>query len=253
MSSRSSGAPAAASAAAPSGPWREPLRLAQVGAAFAMATALAILLLDAPLAHLLDRWVPAAFWGKLLELLEWPAGLQLRKRVYLIGPGDGLFELNATRWAFALALAAITAVTLAVPRWRHTSRAWAFVFLTHFLARHAMVEIKEATERLRPSEWLAAGGSGATFWIKGGLSFPSGHVTYFLSLLLPAALVLGKRWMAPLLGVAVLVAACRVAENAHFASDVLGAVALVALVAAAVSAALALVQRRIARGGAAVS
>lgn len=214
----------------------EPMTLAKVSAAFAVATALAIAVVDAPLARLLDRWVPAAFWGKLLELLEWPAGLQLKKRVYLIGP----IELNATRWAYALGLGLITALTLAVPRWRHTARAWAFIFFTHLIARHAMVEIKEATERLRPSEWLAAGG-GATFWIKGGLSFPSGHVTYFLSLLLPAGIVLGKRWLAPLLGVVAVVAACRVAENAHFASDVLGAVALVTLVAGAVAgAALAL-------------
>jgi membrane-associated phospholipid phosphatase len=211
---------------------RPPAAVLRWGVFFFVATALAIVVLDAPLARLLDRWVPAAFWAKLLLLLEWPALLQLDKRVYLIGP----IELNATRWAFALLLGAITLTSLAVPRFRPAARAWAFVFFTHLLARLAMVEIKEATERLRPSEWLAAGG-GPTFWVKGGLSFPSGHVTYFLSLLLPAAVVF-PRWRAPLLAIVALVAACRVAENAHFASDVTGAVALVCLVCFAVAAAL---------------
>jgi membrane-associated phospholipid phosphatase len=209
-----------------------PVALLQWGAAFAFATALAIFVLDAPLARLLAQWEPASFWGKLLTVLEWPAGLQLKKRVYLIGP----IELNATRWAGALLLGAGTAGSLAVPRFRAAARGWALVFFTHLLARLAMVEIKEATERLRPAEWLNAGG-GPTFWVKGGLSFPSGHVTYFLSLLLPAAIVF-PRWRKPLLAIVALVAACRVAENAHFASDVLGAVALVCLVCFAVAAAL---------------
>jgi membrane-associated phospholipid phosphatase len=206
------------------------------GAFFFVATALAIVALDAPLARWLGQWEPASWWGKLLTVLEWPAGLQLKKRVYLIGPiGIGI-ELNATRWAIALLLGAITAVSLVVPRLRPAARGWAFVFFTHLIARLAMVELKEATGRLRPSEWLTAGG-GPTFWSEGGLSFPSGHVTYFLSLLLPAALVF-PRWRTPLLAIVALVAACRIAENAHFASDVTGAVALVCLVCFAVAAVL---------------
>ena len=209
-----------------------PAALLRWGAFFTVATALAIVALDAPMARLLGHWEPASFWGELLTVLEWPALLQLKKRVYLIGP----FELNATRWAFALGLGAITAISLAVPRFRPAARGWAFVFFTHLIARLAMVELKETTERLRPSEWLAAGG-GPTFWVKGGLSFPSGHVTYFLSLLLPAAIVF-PRWRKPLLAIVALVAACRIAENAHFASDVTGAVALVCGVCFAVAAAL---------------
>lgn len=200
-----------------------------------MATAAAIALLDAPMARWLGQWEPAAFWGQLLAVLEWPAALSLKKRVYLIGP-HGLIELNATRWAYALGLGAVAVVTLVVPRFRGAARAWCFVALVHLISRLAMVEIKEATGRLRPSEWLAGGG-GDTFFREGGLSFPSGHVTYFLSLLLPLAIVrprLGK----PLLAIVGIVAACRIAENAHFASDVLGAVALVCLVSFAVAAAL---------------
>lgn len=221
-----------ASSVSPAWTARPPLYVLKAGVAFAVATALAILVLDAPLARWLAQWEPASFWGKLLTILEWPAGLQLDKRVYLIGP----IELNATRWAYALGLGAVTLISLVVPRFRPAARAWAFVFFTHLLARLAMVELKEGTERLRPSEWLAAGG-GPTFWIKGGLSFPSGHVTYFLSLLLPAAVVF-PRWRWPLLALVALVAACRVAENAHFASDVFGAVALVCLFCFAVAAAL---------------
>ncbi len=202
-------------------------------AGFAVATVIAIFAFDAPLARWLDQWEPAALWGQVLAVLEWPAGLALKKRIYLMGP----VELNVTRWAYALVLGAVAAATLVVPRWRRWARLWSFVALAHLSSRLAMVELKEATERLRPSEWLAAHG-GATFLREGGLSFPSGHVTYFLSLLLPATLVLvpRHRWAPALLSIVAIVAACRVAENAHFASDVLGAVALVCGICAALAA-----------------
>jgi membrane-associated phospholipid phosphatase len=222
-----------------SGSWADvlPVEVLKAGLAFAALTALAIAVLDAPLARFLGQWEPPAFWGKLLELLEWPAGLQLEKRVYLIGPDFlGPIELNVTRWAYALGLGAIALVTLIVPRLRGAARAWCFVALAHLLSRLAMVELKESTGRLRPSEWLAAGG-GPTFFREGGLSFPSGHVTYFLSLLLPLAIV-APRLRRPALAVVALVAACRVAQNAHFASDVTGAVALVCFICFALAALL---------------
>lgn len=222
-----------------SGSWVDllPLGVLKTGLAFAALTAVAIAFLDAPLARWLAQWEPSPLWGKLLTALEWPAGLQLKKRVYLIGPDFlGPLELNATRWAYALGLGAVALVTLLVPRLRGAAPAWCFAALAHLASRLAMVELKEGTGRLRPEEWLAAGG-GPTFFREDGLSFPSGHVTYFLSLLLPLAIVaprLGK----PLLLLVALVAACRVAENAHFASDVTGAVALVCLICFALAAAL---------------
>jgi membrane-associated phospholipid phosphatase len=59
-------------------------------------------------------------------------------------------------------------------------------------------------------------------------------VTYYFGLVLPLVLVLPRpaRW---LLLIPALVATCRVAVNAHFLSDVFGAVALVLAVAAALS------------------
>lgn len=221
------------------GSWADllPLGTLKTGVAFAALTALAIAFLDAPVARWLAQWEPSPYWGKLLTALEWPAALSLEKRVYLIGPDFlGPLELNATRWAYALGLGAIALVALAVPRWRGAARAWCFVALAHLLSRLAMVELKEGTERLRPSEWLAAGG-GPTFFREDGLSFPSGHVTYFLSLLLPLAIV-APRLGRPLLVVVALVAACRVAENAHFLSDVTGAVALVCTICFALAALL---------------
>ena len=207
-----------------------PLQLLGWASGFAAVTALCILALDGIAARELAKWEPASEWQTLLHILETPAGLTLEKREISLG----FTELNVTRWAYALGLGLIALVTLAVPRLRRFAHIWCFVTLAHLISRLAMVELKEGTERLRPSEWLAAGG-GETFFREGGLSFPSGHVTFFLSLILPAVIAMTPRYRDAVwfLLIPLLVAACRVAENAHFLSDVTGAVTLVCVVCAA--------------------
>lgn len=210
-----------------------PLRLLVWALGFATATGLCILVLDGIAARMLAKMTPASEWAQLLHVLETPAGLTLEKREISLG----FTELNVTRWAYALGLGLIALVTLAVPRLRRFAHIWCFVTLAHLISRLAMVELKEGTGRLRPGEWLAAGG-GETFFREGGLSFPSGHVTYFLSLILPAVIALSPRYRDAvwLLLIPLLVAACRVAENAHFLSDVTGAVTLVCVVSAVLAA-----------------
>ena len=96
------------------------------------------------------------------------------------------------------------------------------------LARIAMVELKYATERLRPYEWLKRGG--ATFFRDdSGLSFPSGHVVSFASVAIPLA-VLFPRARVVLLAVVAYVVAARVVANAHWVSDTLAGISLVCVV-----------------------
>jgi len=126
----------------------------------------------------------------------------------------------------------VAAMVLAwgVGGWRYRAPAWTFVAGTHVVSRFLTSHIKDATGRLRPSEWLAHG-EGATFFA-GGIGFPSGHVVLFASLALPIV-VLSPRWW-PLLALVVFAGAARVAVGAHFLSDVLAAVTLTAAVAWAV-------------------
>jgi membrane-associated phospholipid phosphatase len=99
--------------------------------------------------------------------------------------------------------------------------------MVHLVARITGNQLKEAFGRLRPSQWVDHGGP--TFFVDGGISLPSGHVTFFLGLILPLA-VLRPRIGVPLLVVAVLVGWARVATNAHFVSDVLAGAAWTTLI-----------------------
>jgi PAP2 superfamily len=194
-----------------------PIALLWWGASFTIATALAIVVLDAPAARWIAQWEPSQRWPQLLWVLE------------LIG------GLTISRWTYAIGLTAIALLVLAVPRWRASAPKWWFFALVHVLAKVSTVEIKEATGRLRPSQWLEHGGP--TFFVEGGISFPSGHVVYFLSLTLPLVVV-APRWAKPLLALPILAAMCRVAVNAHFLSDALGSVAWVCFVTFAVASAM---------------
>jgi membrane-associated phospholipid phosphatase len=122
-------------------------------------------------------------------------------------------------------LVAGSIVTLAVPRLRSAAAIFLIVTLTHLLARHASLWVKTFTGRLRPSQWLKQGGD--TFWRDGGFSFPSGHILLFASILVPLAVVYPRT--RPLLAIVGFVMIARIAVNAHFVSDVLGGLAVVAL------------------------
>ncbi len=205
-----------------------PMQLGTWALGWAMATSLCIALLDGPAAGMVAQWQPWRLWEVLLGALEVPAGLTIPKTVIGLGP----VELDVGRWAYALGLGLIALVTLAVPRWRRFAHLWAFVALAHLISRQGMVELKEGTGRLRPLEWMEKGGD--MFFRDGGLSFPSGHVTYFASLIVPAVVALSPyhRWTRWLLVIPVVAGICRIAQSAHFLSDVTGALALVCLVCA---------------------
>lgn len=200
--------------------------------AWAMATSVCIALLDGPAARLVAQSEPWGLWEVVMGALEVPAGLTIPKTVIALGP----VELDVGRWAFALGLGLIALVTLALPRWRRFTHVWWFVLLAHLISRQGMVELKERTGRLRPLEWIEKGGD--MFFRDGGLSFPSGHVTYFASLIVPAVIALSPyhRWTRWLLAIPIVAGACRIGQSAHFFSDVTGALALVCLVCAALAA-----------------
>jgi len=112
---------------------------------------------------------------------------------------------------------------MAVPRWRGAAPAWTFLAATHLLGQLLVNYLKEWTGRLRPTEWLAHG-AGDSFGWKDGFSFPSGHVGIFGSLIIPLVVLVPRAW--PLLGIVAYAMVARVAVDAHFLSDVLGALSL---------------------------
>lgn len=180
-----------------------------VAVAGAFATALCILVLDAVIARALAPYQPWPLWSELLWGLEVVSGLTI------------------SRWTYAIALPAAGLVALLVPRLRGLAFPLWLLALVHVVTKLTTVELKELTGRLRPSEWLERGGP--MFFVDGGIAFPSGHVTHLLSLTLPLAVVaprLGRK----ILFLPFLIAICRVAVNAHFLSDVTGALVWVCVI-----------------------
>jgi membrane-associated phospholipid phosphatase len=181
--------------------------LVQVSLVTALFAAVAMVAIDQPLARLLaTRDTHPAVWNQMIALLEYAIGIAPWK------------------WTGICVLVAASVATLAIGRLRPYAHVVLIVTLTHLLARHASLWVKTATGRLRPTEWLARGGD--TFWRDGGFSFPSGHVLLFASIVLPLAYLYPRA--RPLLAIVAFVMIARVAVNAHFVSDVLGALAVTA-------------------------
>ncbi len=175
----------------------------------AALSGIAIVTVDQPLARWLAGYQPLAIWDHVMGALEWAVGLQL------------------IPWTSGIVLVLAMIVTMAVPRWRHEAPAWMLVAAVHLLSRIAMVELKELTGRLRPLEWLKRGGDETFGWVK-GFAFPSGHVVLFASIVIPAIALAPRLW--PLFTVIVFVGLARMVASAHYLSDVLGAISLVALI-----------------------
>lgn len=174
-----------------------------------MLTAISIVTIDQPLARWIAQYEPLAIWDRILTVLEWGLGLPL------------------IPWTSAWALFVVMVVVLAVPKWRHHWQVWAFLLASHLLGRIAMVQLKDLTGRLRPLEWLKQGGDETFGWIK-GISFPSGHVVLFASVIIPLLCVWPRA--RPLLAVIGFAMVARVIASAHYVSDVISAITLVALV-----------------------
>ena len=185
-------------------------RLLYVAIASAALTTLCIVTIDRPLARALAEYEPSALWNRAVELLEWTLGLPF------------------WRFASSVFLVAGMLVTMIVARWRPYAPAWMLVAGTHVIGRFLTVKIKDATGRLRPNEWLATK-SDETFWWEDGIAFPSGHVVLFASVVIPLAMIAPRT--RPLLAIVAFVMAARIAINAHYVSDTIGAITLVVLVA----------------------
>ena len=175
--------------------------------ALAAATGLAIVGLDAPVARALAELEPAAFWRDVLHQVDRATGWLWWK------------------WLPTTIVGAIAALALAAPPLRRFARGLALMALVHGATKLIVLYVKPGLGRLRPREWLAAGGDGS-FGFADGVGFPSGHTGHYLSIALPLA-VAWPRVGLPLLAVPAFASASRIATNAHFVSDVLGCAALV--------------------------
>ncbi len=125
-------------------------------------------------------------------------------------------------------LIAIGLVWLLARRTNFTARALIFTGLVQIGTIEAGSLLKGAFGRLRPFQLLERG-DWSHIWFAGGNSFPSGHVAFFWGLFLPLAYLYPK-YRVPLLVLPVFIAFARIDENVHFLSDVLGSIALAAII-----------------------
>lgn len=122
--------------------------------------------------------------------------------------------------------------------WRRPwGRAALILGLVHAGSRVGAGYLKPMTGRLRPREAIAQDHLDDTFWHDAGISFPSGHVGHYAGLTLAVAL-LWPRARIPALAILALVCTAKLARDAHFVSDITGAIAIAALCTAAAGAML---------------
>jgi len=127
-----------------------------------------------------------------------------------------------------VSLIVIGALWLLARRTNVTARALVFTGIVQLGTIEAGSLLKTVFGRLRPYQLLERG-DWSQIWFAGGNSFPSGHVSFFWGLFLPLAYLYPK-YRVPLLAIPVFIAFARVDENVHFLSDVLGGIALAAIV-----------------------
>jgi membrane-associated phospholipid phosphatase len=177
-------------------------------------TALAILLVDAPVARALARAdAGAALLRGLDQLLRWL---------------DECTFMDLPRGMFST----IAIVAGGVLWWwrRDVGRAALILGIVHAVSRVGGSYLKPVFGRLRPGEAIERGLLDDT-WFRDGVGFPSGHVGHYAALAF-TAMVLWPRSRIPAALVLAVVIAARVGRNAHFVSDVTGALAIAALAAA---------------------
>lgn len=197
-------------------------RLLGIAALAAAATAIGILLLDAPVARALGAGAGTTGLARALAGV-----LEVLDRVTLM------------TWPKKepLAIALILAGALAW-WWRpRVGHALLLIGLTHAVSRTLGGHLKPLTGRLRPGEALASGHVDDSFF-RDGVAFPSGHVAHYAALAFAVA-YLWPRLTLPALAVLAVVITARLAANAHFISDVTASLALAALACAAFALALA--------------
>jgi membrane-associated phospholipid phosphatase len=135
--------------------------------------------------------------------------------------GLGQLMLGATIIAVGLVLALARSAS-------YHARALVFAGAVQIATIEAAWWIKDFFGRLRPHQ-LIERNDWNHIWFAGGNSFPSGHNAFFWGLFLPLAYLYPK-YRIPLLVIPVFIAFARIDENYHFLSDVLGGIALAALI-----------------------
>jgi len=135
--------------------------------------------------------------------------------------GLGQLMLGAAFIALGLVLALARSVS------RH-ARALVFAGAVQIATIEVAWLIKDFFGRLRPHQ-LIERNDWSHIWFAGGNSFPSGHNAFFWGLFLPLAYLYPK-YRIPFLIIPVFIAFARIDENYHFLSDVLGGIALAALI-----------------------
>jgi len=143
--------------------------------------------------------------------------------VALLGNRIGLGQLLLGTIFIALGL-----VLALARRLRPLARALVFAGAVQLATIEAAWWIKDFFGRLRPHQ-LIERNDWSHIWFAGGNSFPSGHNAFFWGLFLPLAYLYPK-YRIPLLIIPVFIAFARIDENYHFLSDVLGGIALAALI-----------------------
>jgi len=175
----------------------------------------------------IDRALATAVHGSGIE----SAWIIVRLREFLdIFTGRGLVGSHVSLGQFLLGgiLILVGLVWLVARRTSLAARGLIFAGAMQWATIEAGWLMKDFFGRARPFE-VFKHGDWSHVWFAGGNSFPSGHNTFFWGICLPLAYVF-PRWRIPLLIVPVFIAFARIDENYHFLSDVLGAIALAALI-----------------------
>lgn len=129
---------------------------------------------------------------------------------------------------------AIGLVVVGAIAWRVHTRLGATLVLmglTHAVSRTFGGHLKTGLGRLRPSEALARGHLDDSWAWDDGFAFPSGHVAHYGAIACALCLAV-PRARVPALIVLGMIACARVIVDAHWLSDVAGAVAIAAGAAA---------------------
>ena len=179
-----------------------------------VAMLLAIAVVDRPLALAIAPIAGAArrLISPVVTVLEWVTLLTL------------------TKFALGFVFLVVGLVLAWRPATRDVGRFLGVVGGVHMVSRLVAGVLKPPFGRLRPYEMLESM-SREDRWFADGASFPSGHAVHFWALLFPIA----WRWprtRVPLLVAALFVSFSRIIVNDHYLGDVLGSVAIAALVSA---------------------
>jgi len=192
----------------------------------ALATAslagIAMVTVDVPLARWVATYQTSWLWTGALDLLDHATGDQI------------------TRWSTTWIVVSLVAVAAGFAR--TYLRAALVLAGTHIAAPFITNQLKDLTDRLRPREWLRYiehYGGDLPIWGHDdvGVSFPSGHVTHYASLLIPLVVVFPRSRPLRVLACVVItyVACARIGASAHWLSDTLGAITVTAVVAYALA------------------